>query len=95
MLLGYLSSNVNSVPVKLVEGVKLAVVCAPVTSATGIAATEERVVPSPLVMYLLAKEVAPVPPLLTGSVDRTDKVPVPPEVVTIPLLVKFDKVEIL
>ena len=38
--------------------------------------------------------VAPVPPFATGNVDTIDKLPVPPVVVTIPLLVKLERVAI-
>ena len=38
--------------------------------------------------------VAPEPPFATGKIDVTDKVPPPPLVVTIPLLVKLERVAI-
>ena len=38
--------------------------------------------------------VAPVPPFATGNVDTIDKLPAPPVVVTIPLLVRLERVAI-
>ena len=44
---------------------------APVTSATGMLETDERVVSDPLVIYLFANEVTPVPPLAISTVPVT------------------------
>ena len=41
---------------------------APVTSATGMLETEERVVSDPFVIYVFAKEVTPVPPFTIATV---------------------------